>query len=384
MGERKFALIANHSEKYQLSTNGDELILHLSGDWLFQTGIPDIEPLLQKLPSLNPQTIKFSCEKLGRWDTGLMTFLIGLMQNCHESNIDVIRSSLPDGVQKLLQLSFATPERRGERREILGQPILAKIGNVTIEMHRSWTAMLTFIGDVFVAFINFLRGKAHFRTSDLLFQIEAAGPSALFIVTLISVLVGMILAFVGAVQLRLFGAEIFIANLVGLGMAREMGAMMTAIIMAGRTGAAYAALLGTMQVNEEIDALQTIAVSPIEFLVLPRLIALIITMPLLCIYADFMGIIGGAIVSATMLDISFFQYFQQIQGFVGLNHFIIGIVKATIFGILIATAGCFRGLQCGRSASAVGFAATSAVVTSIVLIIVADAIITVLCQVIGV
>jgi phospholipid/cholesterol/gamma-HCH transport system permease protein len=377
-------LIANHSEKYQLSTNGDELILHLSGDWLFQTGIPDIEPLLHKLPSFNLQKIKFSCEKLGRWDTGLMTFLIALIQNCHESNIDVMRSSLPDGVQQLLQLSFAIPERRGERREILGQPILAKIGNVTIEMHRSWRAMLTFIGDVFVAFINFLRGKAHFRTSDLLFQIEAAGPSALFIVTLISVLVGMILAFVGAVQLRLFGAEIFIANLVGLGMAREMGAMMTAIIMAGRTGAAYAALLGTMQVNEEIDALQTIAVSPIEFLVLPRLIALVITMPLLCIYADFMGIIGGAIVSATMLDISFFQYFQQIQGFVGLTHFFIGIVKATVFGILIATAGCFRGLQCGRSASAVGFAATSAVVTSIVLIIVADAVITVLCQVLGV
>jgi phospholipid/cholesterol/gamma-HCH transport system permease protein len=194
----------------------------------------------------------------------------------------------------------------------------------------------------------------------------------------------MILAFVGAVQLRLFGAEIFIANLVGMGMAREMGAMMTAIIMAGRTGAAYAALLGTMQVNEEIDALKTIAVSPIEFLVLPRLIALVLTMPLLCIYADFMGILGGAIVSATMLDISFFQYFQQIQGFVELRHFVIGIFKAAVFGVLIASAGCFRGLQCGRSASAVGFAATSAVVTSIVLIIVADAIITVLCQVFGV
>ena len=377
-------MIANHSEKYQLITDGDELTLQLSEDWLFQTGIPDIEPLLQMLPSSSPQKLNFNCEKLGRWDTGLMTFLVSLIQNCQDSNIEVIRTSLPDGVQKLLQLSFAIPERRGERREVLGQPILAKIGNVTIEMHRSWTAMLTFIGDVFVAFINFLRGRAHFRTSDLLFQIEAAGPSALFIVTLISVLVGMILAFVGAVQLRLFGAEIFIANLVGLGMAREMGAMMTAIIMAGRTGAAYAALLGTMQVNEEIDALQTVAVSPIEFLVLPRLIALVITMPLLCIYADFMGIIGGAIVSATMLDISFFQYFQQIQGFVGISHFIIGIVKAVIFGILIATAGCFRGLQCGRSASAVGFAATSAVVTSIVLIIVADAIITVLCQVLGV
>ncbi len=270
------------------------------------------------------------------------------------------------------------------RREILGQPVLAKIGNVTIEMHRNWNDLLAFVGELFYGFLNFLRGRVRFRYSDLFYQIECAGPSALMIITLISILVGIILAFVGAVQLRLFGAEIFVANLVGLGMAREMGAMMTAIIMAGRTGAAYAAQLGTMQVNEEIDAFKTMGISPIEFLVFPRLLALIITMPLLCIYADFMGIIGGAIVSATMLDISFFQYFQQIQGFVPPIHFIIGIVKAGVFGILIATAGCFRGLQCGRSASAVGFATTSAVVTSIVLIIVADAIITILCQLLGV
>ncbi|MCW8858712.1 MAG: ABC transporter permease [Deltaproteobacteria bacterium] len=377
-------MTANISEKYQLIASDDELCLQLSGDWLFQSGIPDIDPLLRDLPSTQPTKLSFNCEQLGRWDTGLMIFLVGLIQSCHKSNIDVVRESLPEGVQKLLRLSFSVPERRSQQREVLGQPVLAKIGNVTIEMQQNWYDMLSFIGEIFSAFLNFLRGRAHFRSSDLWFQIEAAGPSALFIVTLISVLVGMILAFVGAVQLRLFGAEIFIANLVGLGMAREMGAMMTAIIMAGRTGAAYAAFLGTMQVNEEIDALKTVAVSPIEFLVLPRLIALVITMPLLCIYADFMGIVGGAIVCASMLDISFFQYFQQIQGFVGLSHFIIGIVKAAIFGILIATAGCFRGLQCGRSASAVGYAATSAVVTSIVLIIVADAIITVLCQVLGV
>jgi phospholipid/cholesterol/gamma-HCH transport system permease protein len=313
-----------------------------------------------------------------------MTFLIKLVQRCNEQRIPVDQDQLPSGIRKLLQLSFAVPERRSQPRAVLGQPALAKIGSVTIEMHRNWNDMLSFTGEIAVALVRFFRGKARFRMSDLLFQLESAGPSALMIVTLISVLIGMILAFVGAVQLRLFGAEIFIANLVGMGMAREMGAMMTAIIMAGRTGAAYAALLGTMQVNEEIDALKTIAVSPIEFLVLPRLIALVLTMPLLCIYADFMGILGGAIVSATMLDISFFQYFQQIQGFVELRHFVIGIFKAAVFGVLIASAGCFRGLQCGRSASAVGFAATSAVVTSIVLIIVADAIITVLCQVFGV
>ncbi len=154
--------------------------------------------------------------------------------------------------------------------------------------------------------------------------------------------------------------------------------------MAGRSGSAYAAQIGTMQVNEEIDALKTMGISPIEFLVLPRLLALSFTMPLLCIYSIFMGIFGGAVVSASLFDIPFYQYYLQIQDFVGLHHYIIGILKAAVFGVLVATAGCFRGLQCGRSASAVGFAATSAVVTSLVLIIIADAVITVICQVLGI
>ena len=371
------------TDKYRLLTHADRLCLRLQGDWLLASGVPDSGSLQQQISSAQQQ-LSFDCDQLGRWDTSLMTFLVGLLRHCQQNDIDVDQSGLPEGARKLLKLAFAVPERRSERRAVLGQPMLTKIGCVTIEMHRNWNDMLSFTGEVFCSFFKMFRGRMPFRRSDLLFQLETAGPSALFIVTLISILVGMILAFVGAVQLSLFGAEIFIANLVGLGMAREMGAMMTAIIMAGRTGAAYAALLGTMEVNEEIDALRTIGVSPIDFLVLPRLIALLITLPLLCIYADFMGILGGAVVSAGLFDISFAQYFLQIQGFVGLSHFLVGVVKATVFGVLIASAGCFRGLQCGRSASAVGFAATSATVTSIVLIIVADAIITVLCQVLGV
>jgi phospholipid/cholesterol/gamma-HCH transport system permease protein len=372
------------TDRYRLLTHADRLCLSLQGDWLLTSGVPDSAPLLQQISNAEQQYLSFDCDQLGLWDTGLMTFLVGLLRHCQNNDIVVDQSALPEGVRKLLKLSFAIPERRSQRRAVLGQPVLAKIGSVTIEMHRSWNDMLSFTGEVFCSFFRLFRGRVPFRRSDLLFQLETAGPSALFIVTLISILVGMILAFVGAIQLRLFGAEIFIANLVGLGMAREMGAMMTAIIMAGRTGAAYAALLGTMQVNEEIDALQTIGVSPIDFLVLPRLIALIITLPLLCIYADFMGILGGAVVSASLFEISFAQYFLQIQGFVDLSHFLVGVAKAAVFGVLIASAGCFRGLQCGRSASAVGFAATSATVTSIVLIIVADAIITVICQVLGV
>ncbi len=370
--------------KYQLQDLDEGVCLQLSGDWRRHNDIPDPLQLVSELQNTRSGSLSFNCKLLQHWDSGLMIFLVSLINGCKQNNISVSQETLPGGIQNLLQLAFAVPERKVNQREILGQPILEKIGNVTIEMHRNWNDLLSFIGDLVFAFLNLVRGKARFRYSDLFYQIECAGPSALLIITLISVLVGIILAFVGAAQLRIFGAEIYVANLVGLGMAREMGAMMTAILMAGRTGAAYAAQLGTMQVNEEIDAFKTMGISPIEFLVLPRLLALIITMPLLCIYADFMGIIGGAIVSSTLLDISFYQYFQQIQGFVPPIHFMVGIFKAGVFGVLVATAGCFRGLQCGRSASAVGFATTSAVVTSIVLIIVADAVITIICQLIGV
>jgi phospholipid/cholesterol/gamma-HCH transport system permease protein len=175
-----------------------------------------------------------------------------------------------------------------------------------------------------------------------------------------------------------------VANLVGLGMAREMAPMMAAVIMAGRTGAAFAAQLGTMQVNEEIDALVTMGISPIDYLVLPRMMALVLMMPLLCLYANLMGIAGGFVVGVGMLELPFKQYLVQTQNAVALNHFMVGIVKSAIFGIIVALAGCLRGIQSGRSATAVGEAATSAVVTGIVHIVVADAVITVLCDLIGV
>jgi phospholipid/cholesterol/gamma-HCH transport system permease protein len=198
------------------------------------------------------------------------------------------------------------------------------------------------------------------------------------IISLIAVLVGMILAFVGAVQLKLFGAQIFIADLVGLGMAREMGAMMTAILMAGRTGAAYAAELGSMTVNDEIDALKTSGFSPMEFLVLPRIMALFLTIPFLCLYADILGILGGALVASGLFDVSFSEYQVQIQNRLRLIDFEVGIGKSAVFGILVAIAGCMRGLQCRRNATAVGLATTSAVVTGIVFIVISDAVMTLL------
>ena len=359
------------------------LLVRLSGDWRFANQPPPAEHLTKTIETqaTKPAALVLDGEGLQEWDSALIIFLLGLQQYGKDRELTPDCSRLPQGLQRLLQLATAVPKHREPRRRVLGIPILTKVGNLTIELHQTWRDSLTFLGETCISFGNLLRGRARFRPTDLVTLLEQCGAQALPIVTLISVLVGMVLAFVGAVQLRLFGAEIFVANLVTLGMAREMGAMMTGIIMAGRTGAAFAAQIGTMQVNEEIDALQTMGIPPIDFLVLPRVLALVLMMPFLCIYADFMGILGGAIVSATLLDISFFEYFNQARSFMMLDHFFIGIVKASVFGVLVALAGCLRGVQCGRSASSVGFAATSAVVSSIVWIVVADALITIACEV---
>jgi phospholipid/cholesterol/gamma-HCH transport system permease protein len=244
--------------------------------------------------------------------------------------------------------------------------------------------MLEFIGEASVAFGKLLIGKARFRRSDLFLIIQQCGAQALPIVSLISLLVGLILGFVGAIQLEMFGAEIYVASIVGIAMVRVMGAIMTGIIMAGRTGAAFAAELGTMTVNEEIDALTTMGISPMEFLVLPRMLALMLMMPLLCLYADLMGILGGFIVGVGMLDLSAVEYYNMTKASVGLNNLWIGLFHSAVFGVLVALSGCLRGMQSGRSASAVGDAATSAVVTGIVSIIVATAVITVICNVLGI
>jgi phospholipid/cholesterol/gamma-HCH transport system permease protein len=234
-----------------------------------------------------------------------------------------------------------------------------------------------------LALARLARGRARMRRMDLALVVQQVGADALPIVALIGVLVGMILAFIGGVQLSLFGAEIYVANLVALGMAREMGAMMAAIIMAGRTGAAFAAELGTMQVNEEIDALRTLGISPMEFLVLPRLLGLAMMMPLLAVYADLFGILGGGIVGVGLFGISPEIYWQQSLQFVTLGDFSGGLFKALVFGIVVAVAGCMRGLRSGRDAAAVGASTTAAVVSGIVGVIVGDSILNLVYHALG-
>jgi phospholipid/cholesterol/gamma-HCH transport system permease protein len=355
------------------------LLVHLSGIWTLQSDRPTVAELQQQIDAAAPvQRLTFETSGLTAWDSGLVTFLRNVEELCRSRQIAIDRGTLPDGVRRLLDLAAAVPERQEARREEARDPILARIGKWGIGEAEAAANVVRFIGEAFLAFLQLLRGRASFRWSDLALLLQECGAQALPIVTLISFLVGAILAFIGAVQLQQFGAQIYVANLVGLAMALEMGAMMTAIIMSGRTGAAFAAQLGTMQVNQEIDALTTLGISPMEFLVLPRMLALVLMVPLLTVYADLMGMLGGAAIGVTMLEISLKSYFIQLQEALTLKYCAQGLIKSAVYGVIIALAGCMRGMQSGRSAAAVGQAATSAVVTSIVGIIVASAILTVI------
>ena len=269
-------------------------------------------------------------------------------------------------------------------KKVMHRSFLETVGSEALKVEEDVFSLFEFIGDITSSFGRLVTGKAFFSLGNFLLIIQECGIGALFLVSLISMLVGMILAFVGAIQLQIFGAQIYIADMVGIGMVRVMGALMTGILMSGRTGASFAAELGIMQTNEEIDALTTLGVNPVEYLVLPRVIALVIMMPLLTLYADFMGMAGGYIISTGMLGINGAEYLHHTKIAVTLPTLWIGLIHSVVFGIIIAVAACLHGIKCGRSVAAVGEATTSAVVSSITSIVIATAIITLICHVLGV
>lgn len=370
--------------EFSRSTEG-LLVIHLTGNWTINNNRPQINEVYKEIENgTQPKNIVFDTKRLGKWDSSLLAFLVNLKKICLQKNIHLHEEGLPEGTQRLFRLSSAVAEREGDRKKTTHISFLAKTGDSVIAFCKSILEMIAFIGEISVAYKKMLTGKARFRGSDLLMIIQECGANALPIVSLISILVGMILAFVGSIQLKMFGAQIYIADLVGIAMTRAMAAVMTGIIMAGRTGASFAARIGTMQVNEEIDAMKTSGISPIEFLVIPRITALSIMMPLLTLYSDLMGIMGGVIVAVAGFDISLTEYFFETKSALTLTNLWIGLISAFVFGILVAISGCLRGIQCGRSASAVGDATTSAVVTGIVSIVVATAIITLICNVLGI
>jgi phospholipid/cholesterol/gamma-HCH transport system permease protein len=363
----------------------DTLLVKLSGSWEMGSEIPSADEVRKQIEAdTGIKRIVFHTREITDWGSALLIFLRQVVDQSKQRNTHVEEEGLPRGVRRLLELASTVPEKKDARKETGQVSFLTIVGENTIAFFRSAGEMLEFIGEASAAFGKLLIGKARFRRSDLFLIIQQCGAQALPIVSLISLLVGLILGFVGAIQLQMFGAEIYVASIVGIAMVRVMGAIMTGIIMAGRTGAAFAAELGTMTVNEEIDALTTMGISPMEFLVLPRMLALMLMMPLLCLYADLMGILGGFVVGVGMLELSAVEYYNMTKASVSLNNLWIGLFHSVVFGVLVALSGCLRGMQSGRSASAVGDAATSAVVTGIVSIIVATAIITLICNVLGI
>lgn len=357
----------------RLSVLDGVAVMTISGDWLLskpRTPATRIEKLL----TAGIAKLTFDTKSLGAYDSALVCMLFKIYQTCQQMGIVFDDNSLPEGPRELLRLAVAVPEANAAKKNSGKSNILGKVGIRALDVLGAFEDQSRFIGEISIASIKAAFGRARYRLVDLLTIIQKTGPEALPIVALISFLVGLILAFVGAIQLAKYGSEIFVADLVGIAMVREMGAIMVGIVMSGRTGASFAAELGSMKVNEEISAFRTFGISPIEFLVFPRIIALVMMFPLLTIFANVIGMLGGMVIGVGMFDISYEQYANRTLAALDLIQISTGVGKSFIFGIIVACIGCKMGLQCEKSSAGVGQATTSSVVQSITWIIVADAI----------
>jgi len=324
--------------------------------------------------------VVYEARELGYWDSSLLAFVVQLEHMAKACSLATSRDALPEGLQRLVNMAVAVPPGAGTSERGSKGGMYVRLGKHVLDFPARLAEILHFQGGLVLSFWRCLRGKSDMRLKDLLSEAAQCGLHALPIIMLTSTLFGMILAFMGAVQLSQFGAQIYVAGLVGIGMLRVMGAVLVGVVMSGRTGAAYAAIIGSMQVNEEVDALNTFDISPMDYLVLPRVLAVSIMTPLLTLYADLMGLLGGFLVGVFMLDLTPQAYYTATVNTVALRHLFVGLVYATSFGVIVGLCDCYHGMRCGRSAEAVGKATTSAVVSSIVCIIVATAIITVLCN----
>ncbi len=369
------------SRRLEIAPAGDGLRITVGGLWRFAEGLAGLAGVERELDAGTFPKVVVTAEGLEYADSSLPVWLAGLHDLCEARGVPLDLSGLGAGLAHLVALSRGVPERKGTEREIIRLPKLDKVGHRVIGRLRRADDQLQFVGELGLSVGRLLCGRARLRWRDVVEAIADSGPNSLMIVTVISALIGMILAFIGAMELRKFGAEIYVANLVGLAVVREMAAVMTGIVIAGKTGAAFAARIGTMQAQEEIDALTTLGVSCFDFLVLPRVIALTLMMPLLYLYSCAIGLGGGMLIATVSLGIPVEQYWAWMVWALPLYQFGVGFLKSAVFGALVAGVGCLRGLQCGRSAAAVGKATTSAVVTGILYIIIADSVFAILLEV---
>lgn len=318
------------------------------------------------------------------WNNDLLAFFVRVSYQAMALKIPVDVRGLPQGLGRLIKLALAVPPQEGTAKTRVEEGLLEYVGGQSLAMPGVVLDAVNFLGETSQSIGRFLVGRSACNSRELWQALCDCGAAALPIVSLTSLLLGLIFAFVGSIQLRLFGAEVYVADLVAVAMVRVMGPVLTGIVLAGRTGASFAAIIGSMQVNEEVDALVAFGISPVDFLVLPRVLALTIMMPLLTLYSNIMGILGGFLVGVFMLGLSANTYWNSTLASLSLTSLWIGLIHAVVFGLLISMTGCYQGMKCGRNAAAVGQATTSAVVTSIVGIIVSTSIITIICTVIGI
>lgn len=341
------------------------------------------EEILSRLENAPIRTLVLDGSGLGQWDSSLAAVLYDILKTAQNREISADTAALPDGLKNLLSLALEV-ERRPESHNKIIKSWIESAGVWAIAVYEAAMKGLLFGGDALHSLVRLIKAKAVMRREDFLFAMEGCTYKAVGIVALVSFMVGLILAFVGAIQLRNFGAQIYVASLVAIGMTRIMGAIMAGIIMAGRTGASYAATIGTMQVNEEIDALKTMGIPTIDFLVLPRIASLVIAMPFLTILADFAGIVGGMTVGVTMLGIPAAEYWKYSVEALKMGNFLVGVFHGFVYGFIIALCGCYYGIYSGRNADSVGTATTQAVVSAIVWMIVITGLLTFIFEVLGV
>ena len=364
-GEEKIPLVEYNQE-------GDVVRIKVSGYW--NISCPERPMVLRRWQSWLKQwkdqkKFEISCDDSIKWDSSLVVFLQNANCTFVKSGKEFSFNTLPVGLNRLLTLSDAKSTFVPSDQEEVGS--LVKYLNPYHYIYKP----LEYWGALVISFIELCSGRSVMRWRDFIESARNSGASALPIVTLISFLTGLTLAFVGSVQLEKFNAKIYVADLVSLAMVREMGALMVGIIMAGRTGASFAAEIGNMKLNEEIDSLRTFGISPIAFLVLPRTMALFVMTPLLTLYADAVGILGGLTVGTTVMGFSALHYLEQTQAaLTSMWEVYSGVCKSLIFGLIIGLVGCYKGMNSGRDSASLGKAVTSAVVVSVTLIIIADAI----------
>ncbi len=352
----------------------------LAGTWEITAEKPDWTP--ERFATKGQAVRVVLAEDLGEWDSSLLLFVHEVRSGVERSGGVCDTSALPEAMRGMLaQFTEACDQVKPEDRS---RNLLVAVGEATQDMLGKVREIARFVGECALSGVHLAKNPHKFRLRDCLDEMQQCGAMSLPIVSLIGLLVGLILAYQAAVLMRQFGADIYVADAVGLAMVREMGAMMTGVILAGRTGAAFAATLGNMRANDEIDALETLGIRPVDFLVIPKIVALALMMPLLALYSNFMGIFGGMFVSLTILDIPPAAYWVQTMSAIDLSDMASGLIKASAFGLLVGLAGCHRGLLAERSAAGVGRAATSAVVMALLLIILADAFFAVAFNILGI